>query len=237
MHKLKYRLICRIGLPLWVSALLLGCASGTNPMSEALSALAAQAFASGDTAVLGAKLNPQYRYLRVEVVGHAAALMVLGYIDPHPLGDIEVWYSGNGEVIRTQNGRIVATSGLPIDWRAVRFASNPPPWSAVPAEGAFYQRSRDEMPLHRYAISERLKLARLADQPTAVQVAPLPLAQARAATWFREDTLSSTAEPVPSALFAWGNYAGQGAVVYSYQCLSATFCLKLMPWPVQEVAP
>ena len=155
----------------------------------------------------------------------------------HPLGDIEVWYSGNGEVIRTQNGRIVATSGLPIDWRAVRFASSPPSWSAVPAEGAFYQRSRDEMPLHRYAITERLKLARLADQPSAVSMAPLPLAQARAATWFREDTLSSTAEPVPSALFAWGNYAGQGAVVYSYQCLSATFCLKLMPWPVQEVAP
>jgi hypothetical protein len=202
-----------------------------------MSALAAKAFASDDAAVLGAKLNPQYRYLRVQVEGHAAALMVLGYIDPHPQGDIEVWYSGNGEVIRIQNGRIVATSGLPIDWRAVRLSIPPPAWTAVPAEGAVYQRSRDEMPLHRYAITERLKLARLAGVPPAVSTSPLPQAQAHAATWFREDTLSSTGEPVPPAWFAWGQYLGQGAVVYSYQCLSGSFCLRLMPWPVQEIAP
>ena len=237
MLKRINRLICCVGLPVWVSGLLLGCAAGTNPLSDALSGLAAQAFASGDAAVLGARLNPQYRYLRVEVVGHAAALMVLGYIDPHPLGDIEVWYSGNGEVIKIQNGRIVATSGLAVDWRAVRFTSPPPAWNAVPAEGIFYERSRDEMPLHRYAIAERLKLQRLPAMPDSVVTSPLPPVQARAAAWFREDTLSSTAQTLPPAWFAWRKDPGQGAVVYSYQCLSASFCLKFMPWPVQEPTP
>jgi hypothetical protein len=31
-----------------------------------------------------------------------------------------------------------------------------------------------------------------------------------------------------------GDYRGQPTVVYSQQCLSATFCLTFQLWPVQE---
>jgi hypothetical protein len=63
----------------------------------------------------------RYNYLRVEVEGHPPAMLVLGYLAPHPLGQIEVWYSGNRETIRTQNGRVVGSTGTFHDWHAVGF--------------------------------------------------------------------------------------------------------------------
>ena len=218
------------------SALLLGCASANTPVSDAISALVAKATA--DAPALGARLNPAYRYLRVDAQGQAPALLVLGYIDPHPLAPIEVWYSGSGEVLKLQNGRIIATAGLAPDWRSVRFVTAPPQWSAVPAQGDSYQRVRDEMPAHRYGIAERVAVTPVpAGPPTSVSVT-LPLAQARAATWFREDTHGNPGEDaLPSAWFAWARYQGQPDVVYSQQCLSPNFCLQLLRWPLEGSAP
>jgi hypothetical protein len=199
-----------------------------------MSALASNKFGSGDESVQTAKPNPRYRYLRIEVEGRAPALLVLGYIDAHPQGDIEVWYSAKREVIKTQNGRIVGTTGLELDWRAVRFPSAPPAWADARSQGHVYQRLRDEMPGHRYAISDRLELKPWVGVPPITLPASLPGGQARAYHWYREATLSSSAQPLPPAWFAWGVQHGQPTVVYSQQCLSATFCLKLQRWPVQE---
>jgi len=198
--------------------------------------LTAQVFASGDASVQSARLDSNYRYLRVDVDGHPSALLVLGYVDPHPQGDIEVWYSGTGEVIRIQNGRIVATSGLSLDWRAVRFPSTPPAWTAVPPQGVFYQRSRDEMPEHRYAITDSVLTTPAPLGPTFSTAGTLALAQSPTVRWFRDDILNSSAAPLPPAWFAWDTYRGQPTVVYSRQCLSATFCLQLLRWPLQEGA-
>ena len=65
------------------------------------------------------RLDANLRYLRI-TVGSRVLLMVLGYIEPDPAGPIDTWYSQEGEVIRLQNGRIAATSGLTTAWRAVR---------------------------------------------------------------------------------------------------------------------
>jgi len=215
---------------------LAGCASGSTPLTDVLSAVASEQFGSGQASTLPAKPNPLYRYLRIEVEGRAPALLVLGYVDAHPQGDIEVWYSAGREVVKTQNGRIVGTAGLEIDWRAVRFPSAPPVWTEVPPQGSVYQRSRDEMPGHRYAINDRIELKPWIGVPPIALPASLPAKQARAYGWFREATLNSSAQPLPPSWFAWGLYRGQPAVVYSEQCLSATFCLKLQRWPVQEGA-
>lgn len=215
---------------------ILGCASSSNPFTEVLSAVASERFGSAEGAILASKPNPLYRYLRIEVRGRAPALLVLGYIDAHPQGDIEVWYSSKREVIKTQNGRIVATTGLETDWRAVRFPSAPPVWTMVPSQGGVYQRLRDEMPGHRYAISDRLELKPWVGLPPITLPVSLTGDQARVYDWFRETTLSSTDQPLPPAWFAWGMHRGQLTVVYSEQCLSATFCLKLQLWPVQESA-
>lgn len=206
------------------------------PLADVLSALAKETFGAKGPSLQDVKLNPLYRYLRVEAQGHPPALLVLGYVDAHPQGDIEVWYSAKGEVIKIQNGRIVGAVGLGIDWRSVQFSSSPPVWTAIPTQGLAYQRLRDEMPGHRSAISDRLEVKPWLGLPLIALPTSLPVDQARSYDWFREITVSTNAQPLPPAWFAWGLHRGQPTVVYSEQCLSATFCLRLQPWPVQKEA-
>ena len=220
-----------------VTATLFGCASGSTPLADILSGLALESFGSGTQPTLAAKTNPSFRYLRIEVVGRAPALLVLGYIDSDPQGDIEVWYSAKHEVIKMQNGRIVGTTGLEIDWRSVRFVSSPLAWSAVPVQGSSYRRLRDEMPGYRYAISDQVALTPWIGVPPVTLSSTLPGQPAHAYRWFRETTVSTNAPALPPAWFALGMHRGQPSVVYSEQCLSATFCLKLQRWPTQENTP
>jgi hypothetical protein len=221
-------------LSICVIATLFGCASGATPLADILSGLASEIFGSGTEPKLAAKTNPSFRYLRIEVVGRQPALLVLGYIDADPQGDIEVWYSAKHEVIKTQNGRIVGTMGLEVDWRSVRFLSNPSVWTAVPLQGSVYQRLRDEMPSYRYAIADQVALTPWVGVPPITLSVTLPRQSAHAYRWFRETSVSTTAPALPPAWFAWGMHRGQPTVVYSEQCLSATFCLKLQRWPAQE---
>jgi hypothetical protein len=113
---------------------------------------------AGSTAI-PANPDPKYRYLRIEVVGRPPALLVLGYVDNHAQGEIEVWYSAKNEVIKIQNGRIISTTGLELDWRAVSYPYLPPAWSDTSTQVNVYQRSRDEMPGHRYDIQDRIEQA------------------------------------------------------------------------------
>ena len=213
---------------------LLGCVSKNLPLGDIVSALASESLGKNADVALAAKLNPALRYLRVQAQGQPSALMVLGYVDSDPLGDIEVWYSSQREVIKLQNGRIVSTTGLETNWRAVRFPVAPPAWSDVGEKSGTYTRLRDQMPGHRYALSDRLQLKRLAGVPTVLLPASLPHEQANTYRWFSESTLNSGDASLLPSLFAWAAYRGQPAVVYSQQCLSATFCLTLQLWPVQE---
>ncbi len=199
-----------------------------------MSAVVADTLGKPADATLTAPLNPAYRYLRVQAQGQPAALMVLGYVDPDPLGDIEVWYSSQREVIKLQNGRIVSTTGLQTNWRAVRFSAAPPTWSEVLLQGRIFSRWRDEMPGHRYAISERLQLKPLDGLPGIPLPSSLPREQASRYRWFSETTLTSGDSVLPASWFAWGTYRGQPAVVYSQQCLAPTFCLSLQLWPAQK---
>jgi hypothetical protein len=218
-----------------IATQLFGCASGSTPLADVLSAVISDQFGNGAKTPLSAKLNPAYRYLRVEVDGRAPALLVLGYVDAHPQGEIEVWYTAKREVIKTQNGRIVGTAGLEVDWRAVRFPTAPPPWTSALTQEGSYQRSRDEMPGHRYAITDQIQLKPWLGTPPLTLPASLNKAQAQNNyRWFSETTLSTSEQPLPPSWFAWGLYQGQPTVVYSEQCLSPTFCLKLQRWPVQE---
>lgn len=224
---------CQLAL---IAIPLAGCGSVSTPLTDVVSALAARGLGSAEDTIQTSKLNPLYRYLKVNVEGGPSALLVLGYIDPHPQGDIEVWYSAEKEVIKLQHGRIVGTAGLAIDWRAVHFPSAPPDWTAVPSQGSVYQRLRDEMPAYRYGISEQIELKPWLGVPAITLPASLPDAQARAYGWFRETTRTSGDHALPPAWFAWGRQGGQSTVLYSEQCLSATVCLTLQRWPIQEDA-
>ena len=98
-----------------------GCASGSSSVVDIFSSVLGDKFGISQKQTLGVTTNPAYRYLRVQAEGSAPAFLVLGYVDAHPQGDIEVWYSSKKEVIKTQNGRIVGTAGLEVDWHGVQY--------------------------------------------------------------------------------------------------------------------
>lgn len=179
--------------------------------------------------VLGAKLNPNYRYLHVTMMGGQPALLVLGYVDAHPQGDIEVWYSAQGEVLRLQNGRLVGAAGLPVEWRRVAYPKMPPAWQSVPPEGARFSSVRDEQPGYRLGLIEQVLLTSLPKPPLE-----LPGQAFAAAAWFQENYTDASGPTRPAAWFALGTYGDQKTIVYSRQCLSARVCLTLQRWPLQK---
>jgi hypothetical protein len=177
--------------------------------------------------------DPTYRYLRIQVNDAPPAMLVLGYEDAHPQGPIEVWYSARQEVIKTQNGRIIGTAGLPINWDRVQSPVPPPHWPAVSPAGHTYQRLRDLSPGYRADIAEPITVRPHTGQPDI----PLParLAGATGLQWFSETVPGS--KPLPAAWFAWGQHRGQPSIVYSRQCLTPQYCLQLQRWPQEPAQP
>ena len=171
------------------------------------------------------KLNPNLRYLRVTVRGRVA-FMVLGYVEPHPEGEIDTWYSSAGEVIRLQNGRIVGTAGLETDWRAVRNVSLPA-WKDMAGRTAVvYSRERDEMPGYRYGIAERVKL----DPVPAPHNSKLVGLRADSLRWYEEAVLGQP-DGLASGRFALHTKEdGEPLVAYGEQCLSQVLCIAWQLW-------
>ncbi len=170
-------------------------------------------------------LNPAYRYLRVSVGGRDA-LLVLGYSDPTPTGPIETWYSSAGEVLKLQNGRIVSTVGLRIDWRAVTYTELPS-WSDVMSSlSAQFTRKRDEMPGHRFGISETVMLYPV-KPPSDARLAGV---SAKELTWF-EETVQANPKRLPSARYGLSTRNGVPTVIYGEQCLAPDLCIAWQAWP------
>lgn len=187
-----------------------------------------QAFSKGP-GVASAPTNPAFRYLRVVNDGREA-LMVLGYLDPHPNGPIETWYSSAGEVIRMQNGRIISTAGLSLDWRAVRFESLPS-WKTTLEGGApmSFVRERDEMPGYRFGVRETLivRPSSVPNRPNLLGISPASL------SWYEESIRELPSYP----LARYGvRFRGEEAqVVYAEQCLSLSLCIAWQLWPADRL--
>lgn len=217
-----------------MSALLSGCSSGTL-LSDVTRAVYRDQFGSVADVTQTATLNPVYQYLRIQAVGRSSALLVLGYVDSHPQGDIEVWYSAEKEVVKTQNGRIIGTSGLELDWRSVRFTAAPPAWDGMTQASYTFTRVRDEMPGYRYDISDQVTLTRVAGVPAITLPPSLPLDVAKSYEWVRES--QSGAQPgLPDSWYALEKVDGRFRVAYSYQCLSKQLCLNLQRWPIRKAS-
>jgi len=170
-------------------------------------------------------LNPQLRYLRVTTRGRVV-LMVLGYAEPHPDGEIETWYSSEGEVIRLQDGRVVGTAGLETDWRAVRNFSLPAWKDLTGRASATYRRERDEMPGYRFGIAERVSI-----YPTPVPGnAKLAGLRADVLRWYEESVLGQK-DGLPTARYGLQVREGEPRVVYGEQCLSGSLCIAWQRWP------
>lgn len=171
------------------------------------------------------RLNPQLRYLRVNVDGRVS-LMVMGYTESTAEGVLETWYSSEGEVLRLLNGRVASTVGLNVDWRSVR-DKNLPSWTELLAlQSADFVRERDEMPGYRFNLVEAVSLSGV-PVPANTKLVGL---QASDLVWFEESVRN--ANGLPSARYGLSVGAGVPIVVYGEQCLSNNLCFSWQKWPV-----
>jgi hypothetical protein len=186
--------------------------------------------------VSDATMNPAYRYLLVQNA-RSNALMVLGYsdLDLKTSKPVEVWYSGSKEVIKFQDGRVIATAGLANDWLAVRYEVAPD-WAQLLGTKAqtitTYTRSIDLKNSYQFNQTQKVTLTRIA-QPTghALQGIARP-----DAVWFQEK-----AEPsqLPASIYAvvpnW-HQTGHSKVIYTWHCFSRDDCFGFQEWTVQDQA-
>ena len=215
---------------LCAALLVAGCAPGSQAIFETTKVVWTRSDATEKL-----PSNPAYRQLRVMFQGQQAFL-VLGYLEAAPQGEIEVWYSNKGEVVRLQQGRIVGTAGLPSDWSQVRYDAYPA-WSSIdtPARPAplRLQRIHDEAGRYRIGIIDTLTVRRI---PVPAESGLSGGIDAARLTWFEEQPLSGPALSMPASRFAVdmaGTHGAQMAqVVYAEQCLSPVACLTWQRWPV-----
>lgn len=173
-------------------------------------------------------LNSNLSYLRVTVGGDRSVLMVLGYLEPTPNGPIETWYSSEGEVLKLQNGRVVATKGLAVDWVRTRYSSLHAWPDMVRRMSSEFGRQTDQMPGYRFGIVETISIAsvRAPNNSNLVGVSGDNL------LWY-EETVRGTSHGLPSARFGLKLTPGGPVVLYGEQCLSNDFCISWQPWPVK----
>ena len=212
---------------------LLGLSSLTGCVQTPISQTVVEAFGKGRSSNIDAvKLNPNLKYLRV-TVRDRSVLMVLGYLDNTPQGNIETWYSSEGEVLSLLNGRVLSTNGLELDWRNVRYASLPA-WSELVGLSSIFSRfpftrTLDQMPSYKFGISEVVNLYGIG-APSNSNLVGLPSNQLK---WV-EEKVKGTFHGLPSARYGLSTKDGHAVVVYGEQCFSSELCFSWQSWPVTK---
>lgn len=220
---------------IWTMALALAasalsaCSVGTNAIVDTL-----RNVVPIETAADAARLNPQFRYLRV-TAGGRVALLVLGYTEPHRDGPIEIWYSAQREVLRIQNGRLVGATGLTTEWRSVSLPAMPS-WSALAQASTrlSWTRIRDVMPGYRFGVRDELSLGRIAAPIQSL----LRVLDPEHLAWFDERHEGEPRADVwlPAAHYAVQLSAGRETVIYGEQCIALDLCFAWQRWPVESKA-
>lgn len=218
MLKLFVSLFFRLTLLIASCWALSACSSRIDAMTQTAKAV----FQSGPDASALAAVNPSIRYLRIEINGRVL-LLALGYVDAHPLGPIEVWYSSQGEVLRLQNGHVVGLIGPDVEWRQVRL-STMPTWPTDNTSASTYSRMRDVMPGYRFGIVDELSV-RSINAPSQSNLVTLA---AQSLRWYEEHEAN---DKLPAARFALSRVHNQDTVVYGEQCISRALCLSWQQWP------
>jgi hypothetical protein len=164
------------------------------------------------------------QYLKVSVRGRAA-LLVLGNVEQNASGNIEVWYSGAGEVLRIQNGRLIGATGLATEWLNVRLSA-PPDWLSIQAPTS-YARRRDVMPAYDFGEADTVTVTPI-DMPTNTRYTG---PKAPALRWFVERTQGRI--PLRDSRYGVAQKDGHAVVLYGEQCLDDRLCLSWQRWPAE----
>lgn len=215
-------LLCLLPLRnLLLASCLTGCA--VSPGSQALVDAFHHIRTSGSSHENSDNLDHRFDYLRVQI-DRREVFMVLGYIDSHPDGPVEVWYSAGAEVLRLRDGRLIgATMNRGTDWLSVSFA-NLPRWEQIGVQASF-ERSRDISPGYRYGIIEKMLIRRI-PQPDDSRIQLIP---ASSLAWFEEREESTGG--LPPARYGVSMTGPAPQVIYAEQCLSSEFCFSWQKWP------
>ena len=177
------------------------------------------------TSVDELNLNPDYRYLRVSTP-ERAFLMVLGYVDTSPDGDVQTWYGKEGQVLRLRQGRILSSKGFPVDWTTVTYKDLPDWTTATSRPRVRFVRYRDEMPGYKVGVFNIVTLRRI-EPPTDARLSGIPPSSL---LWV-EETTDISPRGRPSARYGLKMIGERYGVVYGEQCLSTQFCMAWQTWP------
>jgi hypothetical protein len=223
-------------------ACLSGCAS-SGPGAQVIARAWEGSKAESGTS---APLSPGVRYLRVDRPGGRSVLLALGYVEPHPAGEVLVWYSADGDVLRTLNGRIVGLAGLPTGFRVYTTEPAELLWPAFRFARFEYQRVRDDAMAYQFGHRDVLRVESASPPQHLLRDLPAdarwPAAWSSRSgadvRWYREQMQQTTSGSVwPDAWYAVRatsdgvEQTAADPVVYSFQCVAPSLCFHLQPWP------
>lgn len=210
-------------VPSWFSLVLAAVLSGCalSPSSQALVDAGRRLLPGGSEPAAQPRLDSRFAYLRFQREGRVVYL-ARGYVDPHPLGSVEVWYSSGGEVLRFLDGRLFGSQGGTTDWLSVSYEGLPA-WTTIDRR-IVYQRTRDAHPGYRYGLREQVYVQPIA-RPASSHLTGL---RADALAWFEEGVVGRSELP-PSRYAVRFTPAG-ARVMYAEQCLAGDLCFSWQRW-------
>jgi hypothetical protein len=214
---------------------------------------AKSAFTNTSKLIEQTSLNYQLSYLRVNVSG-LDALLVKGYIDKDSNGSIDVWYASDGSILRLQEGRYLGSIGFDNNWQNVSYQNTPnfnkivaefdrpnpsPKLSSVsdfyPSEQYYFSRSHSEMPSYKTVINEKFSASVSKDVPSNIPKSMKSYLSGKNLIWVTEQNSQSSSEKL-SNVQSWYGFeksSNQYELVIGQQCLTTSFCITWMPWPIQ----
>jgi len=113
-HLLAPLRLSALRTPCLLASAVLALSACSGPQQSLIYDTVKLGFANPNTVIDQTPLNPNYRYLKVDV-NDLPALLVLGYQDEAFGQTTEVWYSAFKEVVQIQGGRLAGTQGLEVN--------------------------------------------------------------------------------------------------------------------------
>ena len=209
---MRYTFIRQV-LALAVTMILAGC-QGFNPVTDT----AGHFFSNKNTK---ASFSAGFEFLEVEWQGRKAA-MALGYRETNGSNIIEHWYSGQGEMLKLINGRVVQVLGMTQEVRHV--VTNTPVWSDILAHRLpmVWSQTKEVMPGYRYGLKEYVITQQV--NPSAAEKTLIT----DATSWVL-DEIKSKDEKGKVWIYQQKFALNGDKVIYSEQCLAPEMCFKLRP--------
>lgn len=202
--------------------LLVGLA-GCSPTMHAGWHTVTQAWSQQPSDWRAAPLSPDLKYLHVSVDGRNG-LMVLGGHRQTAMGRGSVWYSADGAVATSVNGRIVAWSEQARRWQLVEHTDVSWPDGGLPQP---IEQTVDLMPGDSWGSVQTVQRQRLDVEPAHEGW----LECAKGLAWFAERPAGNASA---AGMSTYAVDPSTGEVVYGSHCPKANWCIRWEIWPMPQ---